>query len=130
MRLLFTTLYIITHGLCMAEDLPDNQKKTSTLTVQQAAELVEKANETRQRELDLSWLTSIDQDVARELSHYKGLRILLGGLTSIDANVAHELTKRQLGGQYAAPTKVLSLDDLTAITKDVAHELVKKANET
>ena len=70
MRLLFTTLYIITHGLCMAEDLPDNQKKTSTLTVQQAAELVEKANETRQRELDLSWLTSIDQDVARELSHY------------------------------------------------------------
>ena len=114
----------------MAEDLPDNQKKTSTLTVQQAAELVEKANETRQRELDLSWLTSIDQDVARELSHYKGLRILLGGLTSIDANVAHELTKRQLGGQYAAPTKVLSLDDLTAITKDVAHELVKKANET
>ena len=123
-------LGIITCTMPAMADVPGNQKKTRTLTVQQAAEMVKKANETLQRELDLSWLTSIDQDVARELSHYKGLRILLGGLTSIDANVAHELTKRQLGGQYAAPTKVLSLNGLTSITKDVARELVKKANET
>ena len=130
MKFLVTTLFILCHGICLAQNLPGNQKKANTLTVKQAAEIVKKANETRQRELDLSWLTSIDQDVARELSHYKGLRILLGGLTSIDANVAHELTKRQLGGQYAAPTKGLSLNGLTSITKDVAHELVKKANET
>lgn len=130
MKLLIILLLVLCHGICLAEDLPGNQKKANTLTVKQAAEIVKKANETRQRELDLSWLTSIDQDVARELSHYKGLRILLGGLTSIDANVAHELTKRQLGGQYAAPTKGLSLNGLTSITKDVAHELVKKANET
>jgi antitoxin component YwqK of YwqJK toxin-antitoxin module len=130
MRFLFTTLFILCHGICLAQDLPGNQKKAETLTVKQAAEIVKKANETRQRELDLSWLTSIDQDVAGELSHYKGTRILLGGLTSIDANVAHELTKRQPGGQYVAPTKVLSLNGLTSITKDVAHELVKKANET
>ena len=130
MKFLFTTLFILCHGICVAQDLPGNQKKANTLTVKQAAEIVKKANETRQRELDLSWLTSIDQDVAGELSHYKGTRILLGGLTSIDANVAHELTKRQPGGQYVAPTKVLSLNGLTSITKDVAHELVKKANET
>ena len=130
MKLLIILLLVLCHGICLAEDLPGNQKKANTLTVKQAAEIVKKANETRQRELDLSCLTSIDQDVARELSHYKGLRILLGGLTSIDANVAHELTKRQLGGQYAAPTKGLSLNGLTSITKDVAHELVKKANET
>ncbi|MDC0252314.1 hypothetical protein OAK44_00685 [bacterium] len=129
-KLLIILLLVLCHGICQAQDLPGNQKKANTLTVKQAAEIVKKANETRQRELDLSWLTSIDRDIARELSHYKGLRILLGGLTSIDANVAHELTKRQLGGQYAAPTKGLSLNGLTSITKDVAHELVKKANET
>ena len=117
----------------MAEDLPDNQKKTGTLTVQQAAELVEKANETRQRELDLSWLTSIDQDVARELSHYGGQRLLLDGLTSITQEVAHELTKVQPGrfGWYTkgddtkTPQKSLSLDGLTSITKEVARELAK-----
>ena len=130
MKLLIILLLVLCHGICQAQDLPGNHKKANTLTVKQAAEIVKKANETRQRELDLSWLTSIDRDIARELSHYKGLRILLGGLTSIDANVAHELTKRQLGGQYAAPTKGLSLNGLTSITKDVAHELVKKANET
>jgi len=47
-------------------------EKTGTLTVQEAAELVNKANETEQGILNLNWLTSIDQDVARELSKYKG----------------------------------------------------------
>ena len=67
MRFLFITLFIIGHGFCLAEDLPVNQKKTDTLTVQQATELVEKANATngKQYELDLKWLTSIDRDVAR-----------------------------------------------------------------
>lgn len=132
MKTLITTfaLGFITCAMPAMAEVHGNQKKSNTLTVKQAAEIVKKANETRQRELDLSWLTSIDQDVAGELSHYKGLRILLGGLTSIDANVAHELTKRQFSGLYAARTKVLSMNGLTSITKDVAHELVKKANET
>ena len=119
-------IYIIAHGLCLAEDLPGNQKKTGTLTVQEAAELVKKANGTRQlnvaNELDLNWLTSIDQDVARELSQYKGYTISLDGLTSISKEVARELTLFK-GDR-------LSLNGLTSITKDVAHELVKKANET
>jgi hypothetical protein len=67
MKFLVTTLFILCHGICVAQDLPGNQKKAKTLTVKQAAEIVKKANETRQRELDLSWLTSIDQDVAGEL---------------------------------------------------------------
>jgi hypothetical protein len=78
MRFLFATLFILCHGICLAEDLPGNQKKTGTLTVQQAAELVKKANASngKQSQLDLKWLTSIDQDVARELSYYKGQRNL------------------------------------------------------
>jgi len=129
MKVCITTLVVLCHGFCQAQDLPGNHKKANTLTVKQAAEIVKKANETRQRELDLSWLTSIDRDIARELSHYGGHRILLGGLTSIDANVAHELTRRQ-PGSWGLATKGLSLNGLTSITKDVAHELVKKANET
>ncbi len=133
MRFLFTTLYIIAHGLCLAEDLPDNQKKAGTLTVKQAAEMVKKANETQQPELDLNWLTSIDQDVARELSHYGGQRLLLDGLTSITQEVAHELTKIQPGrfGWYKkgddtkTRQKSLSLDGLTSITQEVARELAK-----
>jgi len=126
-------LFILCHVICLAEDVPGNQKKTGTLTVEQAAEMVKKANETRQRELDLSWLTSIDQDVARELSHYGGQRLLLDGLTSITQEVAHELTKVQPGrfGWYKkgddtkTPRKSLSLDGLTAISKEVAQELAK-----
>ena len=133
MRFLFTTLYIIAHGLCLAEDLPGNQKKTGTLTVQEAAELVEKANETRQQfvpnELDLKWLTSIDRDVARELSYYKGQRIYLDGLTSISKEVAKELTTQRPGWYYWPDTKIpqkgISLDGLTSITKEVARELAK-----
>ena len=78
MRFLFTTLYIIAHGLCLAEDLPDNQKKAGTLTVQEAAELVEKANASngKQSQLDLKWLTSDShrfvhrQTLSRSLQKY------------------------------------------------------------
>ena len=126
------TLVILCHVICLA-DVPGNQKKTGTLTVQQAAEMVKKANETQQPELDLNWLTSIDQDVARELSHYGGQRLLLDGLTSITQEVAHELTKVQPGrfGWYKkgddtkTPQKSLSLDGLSAITQEVARELSK-----
>ena len=100
-------------------------EKTGTLTVQQAAELVEKANETRQQyvanELDLNWLTSIDQEVARELSQYKGHTISLDGLSSISKEVARELTLFK-GSR-------LSLNGLTSITKDVARELAKRKGD-
>ena len=131
MRLLFTTLYIIAYGLCLAEDLPGNPKKTGTLTVQEAAELVAKANASngKQYELDLKWLTSIDRDVARELSYYKGQRILLDGLTSISKEVASELTTQRPGWYYWPDTKIpqkgISLDGLTSVTKEVARELAK-----
>ena len=77
-------------------------EKAGTLTVQQAAELVEKANASngKQMQLDLNWLTSIDRDVARELSYYKGQRISLDGLTSIDKDAANELTTRRPGWVY------------------------------
>jgi antitoxin component YwqK of YwqJK toxin-antitoxin module len=115
----------------MAEDLPDNQKQAGTLTVQEAAELVEKANASngKQYELDLKWLTSIDRDVARELSYYKGQRIYLDGLTSISKEVANELTTQRPGWYYWPDTKIpqkgISLDGLTSITKEVARELAK-----
>ncbi len=131
MRFLFNTLFIICHGICLAEDLPGNQKKTGTLTVQEAAELVEKANASngKQSQLDLKWLTSIDRDVARELSYYKGQRIYLDGLTSISKEVAYELTTQRPGWYYWPDRKIsqkgLSLDGLTSITKDVARELAK-----
>ena len=131
MRFLFTTLYIIAHGLCLAEDLPDNQKKAGTLTVQEAAELVEKANASngKQSQLDLKWLTLIDRDVARELSYYKGQRIYLDGLTSISKEVANELTTQRPGWYYWPDTKIpqkgISLDGLTSVTKEVARELAK-----
>ena len=106
-------------------------EKTGTLTVQQATELVEKANASngKQYELDLKWLTSIDRDVARELSYYKGQRILLDGLTSISKEVANELTTQRPGWYYWPDTKIpqkgISLDGLTSITKEVARELAK-----
>ena len=100
-------------------------EKTGTLTVQQAAKLVKKANETRQQfvanELDLNWLTSIDQEVARELSQYKGHTISLDGLSSISKEVARELTLFK-GSR-------LSLNGLTSITKDVARELAKRKGD-
>ena len=116
------TLFILCHVICLAEDLPGNPKKTGTLTVQEAAELVKKANETLKQfvanELNLNWLTSIDQDIARELSQYKGYTISLDGLSSISKEVARELTLFK-GSR-------LSLNGLTSITKDVARELAKR----
>ena len=96
-------------------------EKTGTLTVQEAAELVAKANETEQGILNLNWLTSIDQDIARELSQYKGYTISLDGLSSISKEVARELALQ--------PGFRLSLNGLTSITKDVARELAKRKGD-
>ena len=128
MKKYFLVLYL---SLFLAGFL-QGAEKTGTLTVQEAAELDKKANETQQGQLNLNWLTSIDQDVARELSHYGGQKILLDGLTSLTQDVAHELTKVRPGrfGWYNnlslrsdIPAKGLSLDGLTSVTKEVAREL-------
>jgi len=131
-RLLFITLFIIGPGLCLAEDLPGKQKKTGALTVQQAAELVKKGNEQKVHRLNLNWLTSIDRDVARELSYFGGNILCLDGLISIDKEVAHELTKVRPGrfGPWTSkdsktPYKSIYLNGLISITKDVAQGLAK-----
>ena len=131
-RLLFITLFIIGPGLCLAEDLPGKQKKTGALTVKQAAELVKKGNEQKVHRLNLNWLTSIDRDVARELSDFGGNVLCLDGLISIDKDVAHELTKVRPGRfgwtskpDSKTPYKSISLNSLISITKDVAQGLAK-----
>ena len=125
-------IFIIVPGLCLAEDLPGNQKKTGTLTVQEAAELVKKGNEQKGHRLNLDWLTSIDRDVARELSYFGGNILCLDGLISIDEGVAHELTKVRPGRfgwtskpDSKTPYKSISLNGLISITKDVAQGLAK-----
>ena len=81
MRFLIAAL-VLSCGLCMAEDLPQNANGIKTLTAKQAAELVAKFD----GHLSLDDLTSIDEDVAQELAKVK--RILrLDGLTSSDKDV-------------------------------------------
>jgi antitoxin component YwqK of YwqJK toxin-antitoxin module len=117
--------FLVLHLSLFLAGFLQGAEKTGTLTVQEAAELVEKANETRQQyvanELDLNWLTSIDQDVARELSQYKGHAISLDGLSSISKEVARELNLFK--------GEDLSLNGLTSITKYVAHELAKRKGD-
>ena len=81
MRFLIAAL-VLSCGLCMAEDLPQNANGIKTLTAKQAAELVAKFD----GHLSLDDLTSIDKGVAQELAKVK--RILrLDGLTSSDKDV-------------------------------------------
>jgi len=70
MKTLITTfaLGFITCAMPAMAEVLGNQKKAGTLTVQQAAEMVKKANETPQYHLDLNRLKSIEPDVARELA--------------------------------------------------------------
>ncbi|MEK9556451.1 MAG: hypothetical protein VW313_11510, partial [Gammaproteobacteria bacterium] len=131
-RCISLLIFIIGPGLCLAEDLPGNQKKTGALTVQQAAELVKKGNEQKVHRLNLNWLTSIDRDVARELSYFGGNILCLDGLISIDKEVAHQLTKVRPGRfgwtskpDSKTPYKSISLNGLISITKDVAQGLAK-----
>ena len=110
-------MLVLCCGLCLAEDLSfGNIKKRvvsneQALTVEQAAELVTNF----EGDLRLRDLTSIDKDVAQELSKAKG-NLYLNGLTSIDKHVATELVKF---------TGHLELGGLTSIDKDVARELAK-----
>ena len=119
MRFLIAACLVLSCGLCLAEDLPEDTNEIKTLTAEQAADLM--ANFLG-HQLKLNGLTSIDKDVAAELAKLEGYRYLsLCGLTSIDKDVAQELSNFK-GNE-------LSLDGLTSIDKDVAEELAKIKGE-
>ena len=119
MKTLITTfaLGFITCAMPAMAEVLGNQKKAGTLTVQQAAEMVKKANETPQYHLDLNRLKSIEPDVARELAKYNNGALWMNGLTSINKEVAEELA--------GCMAYALSLDGLTSMDKDVANALAK-----
>ena len=117
-RILIVAGLVLSCGLCLAEDFPEDTNEIKSLTAEQAAELVAKHNGD---DLHLNGLTSIDKDVAQELAKVQRGWLQLYGLTSIDKEVAQELAKFQ--GEW------LYLDGLTSIDKDVAKELAKFQGE-
>ena len=145
MKTLITTfaLGFITYAMPAMADVPGGQKKTGTLTVQQAAELVEKANEANKYYLNLNHLTSIEPEVTKELAKLKSESgdLLLNGLTSINKEVAEELARfngyrlqlnglpnmnNEVAGALANfQGKVLYLDGLADTDKETVKELAK-----
>ena len=119
MKFFITTLLIVCHGICLAEDLPDGKKNNSSLSAEKAAEMISEANGAGRYYLNLNRLTSIEPDVARELAKLKSESgaLYLNGLTSINKEVAEELAG------YMAYR--LSLDGLTSMDKDVAKALAQ-----
>ena len=83
MRFLVVAVLVLSCGLSLAEDFPEDTDEIKSLTAEQAAELVAKKGEY----LSLDGLTSIDKDVAQELAKFKGETLYLNGLTSIDKDV-------------------------------------------
>ena len=143
MKFLVTTLFILCHGICLAQNLPGNQKNNASLTAEQAAEVISKANEADRYYLNLDRLTSIGPDAARELAKLKSESgdLRLNGLTSVNKEVAEELARfnacrLQLNGltninnEVAEALanfqgKVLSLNGLASIDKETVKELAK-----
>ena len=82
MRFLIAAL-VLSCGLSMAEDFPQNANGIKTLTAEQAAELVAKFD----GHLSLDDLTSIDKGVAQELAKFQGYNLTFLGLTSVDKDV-------------------------------------------
>ena len=118
MRYLIVAVMVLSYGLCLAEDFPEDTSEIKSLTAEQAADLVMVVKYVRESgTLRLNGLTSIDKDVAQELVKFKGSHLNFDGLTSIDKDVAQELANFE--GEY------LSLYGLTSIDKGVAQELVK-----
>ena len=111
MRFLIAAVLVLSLG-CSPKELPEDTDEIKSLTAKQAAELVATLDGDW---LSLAGLTSIDKDVAHQLSKFEA-PLSLDGLTSIDKDVLQELAK--LEGE-------LSLDSLTSIDKDVAQELAK-----
>ena len=114
------TIFILCHGICLAENAPSSQMSHTT-TAEHAAAMVREHAQSKKNYLRVNWLTSIDRDVARELAkHGRNINsdhLTLDGLTSIDKAVARELSRFQ---GYE-----LSLDGLTSMDIDVAKALAK-----
>ena len=114
------TIFILHHGISLAENVPSSQMSHTT-TAEQAAAMVREHAQSKKNYLRVNWLTSIDRDVARELAkHGRNINndhLTLDGLTSIDKAVARELSRFQ---GYE-----LSLDGLTSMDIDVAQSLAK-----
>ena len=114
------TIFILCHGISLAENAPNSQISRTT-TAEQAAAMVREHAQSKKNYLRVNWLTSIDRDVARELAkHGRNINsdhLTLDGLTSIDKAVARELSRFQ---GYE-----LSLDGLTSMDIDVAKALAK-----
>ena len=114
------TIFILYHGISLAENAPNSQMSRTT-TAEQAAAMVREHAQSKKYYLRVNWLTSIDRDVARELAkHGRNINsdhLTLDGLTSIDKAVARELSRFQ---GYE-----LSLDGLTSMDLDVAQSLAK-----
>ena len=143
MKFFITTLFILCHGICLAEALPAGQKNNFSLGAENAAEMISEANGAGRYYLNLNRLTSIEPDIARELAKLKSESgdLLLNGLTSINKEVAEELArfngyKLQLNGltnidnEVAGALanfqgKVLSLNGLASIDKEAVKELAK-----
>ena len=137
------TIFILCHGICLAEDLPDVNKNNSSLSAEKAAEMISEANGADRYYLNLNHLTSIEPDAARELAKLKSESgdLLLHGLTSINKEVAEELARfnayrLQLNGltninsEVAGALanfqgKVLSLNGLASMDKEAVKELAK-----
>jgi hypothetical protein len=143
MKFLVITLFILCHGICLAQNLPGNQKNNASLTAEQAAEVISKVNEAGRYHLNLDRLTSIGPDAARELAKLKSESgdLLLNGLTSINKEVAEELARfngyrlrldglTNINNEVAEALanfqgKVLSLNGLASIDKETVKELAK-----
>jgi len=103
-----------------AERFPQQQatKNVKPLTAEQAAKMVFEANAAEKWGLHLK-VTSIDRDVARELSALNG-GLVLNCLTSIDQDVAKELKLLKSG---------LWLNGLSSMDEEVAEELAEIEGE-
>jgi len=143
MKFFITTLLIVCHGICLAEDLPDGKKNNSSLSAEKAAEMISEANRANRYYLNLNRLTSIEPDAAGELAKLKSESgaLYLDGLTSINKEVAEELARfngyrlqlngltninNEVAGALANfQGKVLSLNGLASIDKEAVKELAK-----
>ena len=110
------TIFILYHGISLAENAPNSQMSRTT-TAEQAAAMVREHAQSKKYYLRVNWLTSIEPDVARELAKYNNGALWMNGLTSINKEVAEELA--------GCMAYALSLDGLTSMDKDVANALAK-----
>jgi hypothetical protein len=74
MRFLIAAGLVLSCGLCLAKDLPEDTWEIKSLTPEQAAELVGKSEVV----LDLANRTLIDKQVAQEFAKFAGEKLRLG----------------------------------------------------